>query len=68
MDGQQQGCAGSGKDRVPKSISRSALAKAVQRSHTPIKRKMPSTNSAIVAAQARNGMEDAGMNEFTWAV
>ena len=53
---------------VPKSISRSALARAVQRSHTPANRKIPRTNSAIVAVHARNGIEDGGMNEFTLAV
>jgi hypothetical protein len=53
---------------VPKRISRSALARAVQRSHAPINRKIPRTNSAIVALQARKGIEDAGMNEFTLAV
>src|ERR1700679_819932 len=40
----------------------------VQRSHNPANRKTPRTNSAIVAVQARNGMEDGGMNEFTLAV
>ena len=53
---------------VPKSTSKSALASATQRRQIPINSATPRENSAAVAAQARNGIEDAGMKEFTLAV
>jgi len=53
---------------VPNNTSSSALPSATQRSQTPVIKAIPSTSSATVAAQARNGMVNAGMKEFTWAV
>ena len=50
---------------VPNRRSRSALPSAAQRSRTPRINATPRTSSATVAAQARNEMVDAGMNEFT---
>ena len=53
---------------VPKGKSSVAALSATQRSRIPMISVMPSDNSAAVAAQARNGIMNAGMKELTCAV
>lgn len=53
---------------VPKRKSSVAAPNATQRSRIPIISVMPSDNSAAVAAQATNGIMNAGMKELTCAV
>ena len=50
---------------VPKIAKSNALPSALQRGHNPAIRSTPSTNSATVAAHARNGIVEAGMKELT---
>jgi hypothetical protein len=52
---------------VPNRTSSSALASAIQRGQIPIMSVTPRNNSAAVAAQARNGIVDAGMKEVAVA-
>ena len=53
---------------TPKMASNNALPRATQRGQTPRINASPSDSSAAVAAQARNGIVDAGMKDFTFAV
>lgn len=50
---------------VPKRNNSPAAPSATQRRQTPRINPMPSDNSAAVAAQARKGIVNAGMKEFT---
>ncbi len=50
---------------MPNSASRTALPSATQRGQTPRINATPKLNSAAVAAHAKNGMVNAGMNELT---
>jgi hypothetical protein len=53
---------------VPNTINSTALPRATQTRQIPKIKVMPKKSSAAVAAHARNGIVDAGMNEFTLAV
>ena len=53
---------------VPNRTSSPAAASATKRSQIPRINVMPRKVSAIVAAQARNGIVNAGMKELTFAV
>src|ERR1700741_1836668 len=53
---------------VPNRTSSPAAASATKRSQIPRIKVMPRKVSAIVAAQARNGIVNAGIKELTFAV
>ena len=53
---------------VPNKNNNTALPRATQTRQIPKIKAIPKKSSAIVAAHARNGIVDAGMKEFTWAV
>ena len=53
---------------VPNRINNTAVPRATHTRHTPTIRAMPKKSSAPVAAQAKTGIVDDGMKEFTLAV
>lgn len=53
---------------VPKKVNNTALPIATHTRQIPKIKAMPKKSSAAVAAQARNGIVEVGMNEFTLVV